>query len=187
MAELVPYPFPALVSRMHRELCTTRSIFDLPGVASSQPVARISAGIDEALAPLVGILLVTAAAVMFLALLIALNSTRITVEERQREHATMRAFGLPIRSIIGTVVRESVVTGLAATALGLGGGFIFIRWMLRSLATTTLPDVGIDVYVSLTTITVAIVSGVAVVALAPLLLTRRIATMDVPDALRIME
>ena len=166
---------------------TQRSIFGLPGVASSQPVARISEGIDEALAQIVGFLLITAAAVGALALLIALNATRITVEERQREHATMRAFGLPIRSIIGTVVKESVVTGLAATILGLGGGLIFVRWMLRSLATTTLPDVGIDVYISVTTIAVAVVSGVAVVALAPLLLTRRIATMDVPDALRIME
>lgn len=164
-----------------------RSIFGLPGVASSQPVARISAGIDEALAQIVGILLVTAAAVMFLALLIAFNSTRITVEERQREHATMRAFGLPIRSIIGSVVRESVVTGIVATIVGLLGGVVFVQWMLRSLATTTLPDVGIDLFVSATTIAVAVVIGIAVVALAPLLLVRRVARMDVPDALRIME
>ncbi len=164
-----------------------RSIFDLPGVTSSQPVARISEAIDEALAQIVSILLVAAAAVLILALLIAFNATRITVEERQREHATMRAFGLPIRSIVGTVVRESVVTGVVATVIGLAGGVVFIQWMLRSLATTTLPDVGIDLYVAPATIIVAAVVGIAVVALAPVLLARRIATMDVPDALRIME
>ena len=74
-----------------------RAVFGLAGVTSSQPVARISEAIDEALDQFLSFLFVTAAAVMTLALLIAFNSTRITVEERQREHATMRAFGLPVR------------------------------------------------------------------------------------------
>ena len=164
-----------------------RSIFDLPGVASSQPVARISEAIDEALAQTLSFFVVTAAAVMILALLIAFNATRITVEERQREHATMRAFGVPLRAIVGTVVKESVVTGITATAIGLAGGVIFIGWMLRSLATTTLPDVGMERYVSPTTILIAAAVGIAVMALAPVFLARRIATMDVPDTLRIME
>ena len=79
------------------------------------------------------------------------------------------------------------ISGIAATLVGLAGGVIFVRWMLRSLATTTLPDVGIDLYVSTNTVAVAVAVGIAVVALAPLLLVRRISRMDVPDALRIME
>ena len=84
------------------------------------------------------------------------------------------------------LVLLAIVAAVLA-AIGLVGGVVFIQWMLRSLATTTLPDVGIDLYVSPTTIVVAAVVGIAVVALAPVLLARRIATMDVPDALRIME
>ena len=104
-------------------------------MTSSQPVARISEAIDEALDQFLSFLFVTAAAVMTLALLIAFNATRITVEERQREHATMRAFGLPVRTVIGVVVKESVIIGIVATGIGIGGGFIFLRWMLASLAT----------------------------------------------------
>ena len=46
------------------------------------------------------------AAVVALALLIAFNATRITVEERRREHATMQAFGLPVRTVLGIVVNR---------------------------------------------------------------------------------
>ena len=125
-----------------------RAVFGLPGVTSSQPVARISEAIDEALDQFLGFLFVTAGAVLVLALLIAFNATRITVEERRREHATMRAFGLPVRTVLGVVVKESVLVGIVATVIGLVGGVVFLQWMLTSLATTTLPDVGIDVYLS---------------------------------------
>ncbi len=162
-------------------------VFDLDGVTSSQAVARISEGFDEALAQFVGFLVVTAVAVLLLATLIAFNATRITVEERRREHATMRAFGLPVRSVMGVVVKESVVVGVAATVVGIAAGVVFLDWMLGSLATTTLPDLGITRSLSPTTIVAAGVVGVVAVALAPLFLTRRIARMDIPDTLRVME
>lgn len=164
-----------------------RAVFGLAGVTSSQPIARISEAIDEALDQFLSFLFVTAAAVMTLALLIAFNSTRITVEERQREHATMRAFGLPVRTVIGVVVKESVIIGIVATGIGIGGGLIFLRWMLASLARTTLPDVGIDTYVSPTTIGVAAIVGIIAVAAAPLFLARRLQHMNLPDTLRVME
>ena len=164
-----------------------RAIFDLAGVTSTQPVARISEAIDEALDRYLSFLFVTAAAVMILALLIAFNATRITVEERQREHATMRAFGLPVRTVLGVVIKEAVIIGLIATAIGIAGGAIFLRWMLASLATTTLPDVGIDAYVSPTTIGLAAVVGIVAVGAAPIFLARRFQHMNLPDTLRVME
>ncbi|MDH4119390.1 MAG: FtsX-like permease family protein [Acidimicrobiia bacterium] len=164
-----------------------RAVFGLAGVTSSQPVARISEAIDEALDQFLSFLFVTAAAVMTLALLIAFNSSRIAVEERQREHATMRAFGLPVRAVIGVVVKESVIIGIVATGIGIGGGFVFLRWMLASLARTTLPDVGIDAYISPATIGAAAIVGILAVAAAPLFLARRIQHMNLPDTLRVME
>lgn len=164
-----------------------RAVFGLAGVTSSQPVARISEAIDEALDQFLSFLFVTATAVMILALLIAFNATRITVEERQREHATMRAFGLPVRAVIGVVVKESVIIGVVATGIGIGGGLIFLRWMLTSLARTTLPDVGIDAYVSPATIGLAAIVGIVAVAAAPLFLVRRLRHMNLPDTLRVME
>ena len=164
-----------------------RAVFGLAGVTSSQPTARISEAIEEALDNLLSFLIVTAAAVMTLALLIAFNATRITVEERQREHATMRAFGLPVRTVVGVVVKESVIIGIVATGIGIGGGFIFLRWMLASIASTTMPDVGIDTYISPTTIGAAAIVGIVAAAAAPLLLARRLQHMDLPDTLRVME
>jgi putative ABC transport system permease protein len=164
-----------------------RAVFGLPGVTSSQPVARISEAIDEALDQFLSFLIVTAGAVVILALLIAFNATRITVEERRREHATMRAFGLPIRTVLGVVVKESALVGIIATVIGLVGGVAFLQWMLTSLATTTLPDVGIDVYLSPTTIFIAAIVGVASVAATPLFLVRRLRRMNLPGTLRVVE
>ncbi len=163
-----------------------RAVFGLPGVTSSQPVARISEAIDEALDQFLSFLFVTAGAVLVLALLIAFNATRITVEERRREHATMRAFGLPIRTVLGVVVRESVLVGIVATLIGLVGGIAFLQWMLNSLATTTLPDVGINVYLSPTTIFIAAIVGIASVAATPLFLVRRLRRMNLPGTLRVV-
>lgn len=164
-----------------------RAVFGLDGVTSSQPVARISEAIDEALDQFVSFLFVTAGAVLVLALLIAFNATRITVEERRREHATMRAFGLPTRTVLSVVIKESVIIGAIATVIGLIGGVVFLRWMLDSLATTTLPDVGIDVYLSPTTILIAAIVGIASVAATPLLLARRLQRMNLPGTLRVVE
>ena len=164
-----------------------RAVFAQPGVTSSQPVARISEAIDEALDQFLSFLFVTAGAVLILALLIAFNATRITVEERRREHATMQAFGLPVRTVVGVVVKESVLTGLLATLIGIGSGVIFLNWMLTSLATTTLPDVGIDLYLSPSTIAIAAIVGVVAVAAAPLFLVGRLRHMDLPGTLRVME
>jgi putative ABC transport system permease protein len=164
-----------------------RAVFGLAGVTSSQPVARISEAIDEALDEFLSFLFVTAGAVLVLAILIAFNATRITVEERRREHATMRAFGLPTRTVLGIVIKESVIVGAIATIVGLVGGVVFLRWMLNSLATTTLPDVGIDVYLSPTTILIAAVVGIASVAVTPLLLAGRLRRMNLPGTLRVVE
>ncbi len=164
-----------------------REVFSLEGVTLSQAVGRISEGFDAALEQFTGFLFIAAVAVLALALLIAFNASRISVEERRREHATMRAFGLPVRSIMGVAVKEGVIVGLLATAVGLGAGVLFLDWMLDSLAQTTVPDVGIERYVAPATVGIAAAVGVVAVAAAPLFLTRRLRRMNIPDTLRVME
>ncbi len=164
-----------------------RAVFSLPGVTSTQPVARVSEIFDEALEQFVGFLVVTAGAVLVLAMLIAFNSSRITVEERRREHATMRAFGLPVRSVMGVVIKESVLVGVAATGVGLLSGVLILDWMLRNLAERSLPDFGITTYLSPMTLVIALVVGVLAVAIAPLFLVRGVRRMNLPDTLRVME
>ena len=79
------------------------------------------------------------------------------------------------------------LVGLVGSLIGLVGGLVFLQWMLDSLATTTLPDVGIDVYLSPTTILVAAFVGIASVAVTPLLLARRLRRMNLPGTLRVVE
>jgi putative ABC transport system permease protein len=162
-------------------------VFALDGVASSQAVARVSESFDQALEQFVGILFITAVAVLILALLIAFNATRITVDERRREHATMRAFGLPSRTVVASVVKESVLVGVAATVIGVVAGTVFLGWMLRSLANTTVPDLQMDIYLSPQTIVVAAAVGIIAVAATPLFLIGRVRNMNIPDTLRVME
>ena len=162
-------------------------MFGLDGVSSAQAVARFAEIFDETLEQFVGFLFVTAGFVLVLAVLIAFNSSRITVEERRREHATMRAFGLPVRSVMAVVVKESVLVGVFATLFGLAAGTLILGWMLDSLAQSTLPDFGISVYLAPQTLVIALVVGVVAVAVAPLFLVRSIRRMNLPDTLRVME
>lgn len=164
-----------------------RAAFTLNGVSSTQPVGRVIEIFDEALEQFVGFLFITSGAVLVLALLIAFNTSRITVDERRREQATMQAFGLPPRSVLGVVVREGVIVGVMATIVGLFAGTAMLTWILRSIAGSTLPDFGIERHVSWTTILVAAVVGIVAVAAAPLLLYRRMRRMNLPDTLRVME
>jgi putative ABC transport system permease protein len=164
-----------------------RALFGRDGVASTMPVARIGEALDDALAEFTGFLLVVAVAVLVLALLIAFNAARIAVEERQRDHATMRAFGLPVRSILGIVTKESVVIGALATLIGVAIGAFMLDWMLGSLASRTLPEFGIARYIAPSTLAWAAGIGILAVSVAPLFLVRRIHRMDLPSTLRVME
>lgn len=164
-----------------------RAVFPLDGVASAQPVARLGEMFDDALEQFVGFLVITAGAVLLLALLIAFNSTRIAVEERRRENATMLAYGLRLRTVLGVIVREAVAIGLLATVIGLAVGMVVVRWILTSLAQTSMPDLGIDIHLSLSSILLSVIVGVVAVAFAPLLLVRRVKNMDLPATLRVME
>jgi putative ABC transport system permease protein len=164
-----------------------RELFGIESVASAQPVARTGEVFDEALEQFVGFLVIVAGAVLLLAVLIAFNSTRISVEERRREHATMMAFGVRVRRVMAVVMAESFVIGVAATAIGSIVGVAVLRWLLDSLAKRTLPDIGIDLFVAPATIGIATLVGVAAVSIGPLLLIRRVARMNLPDTLRVME
>jgi ABC-type antimicrobial peptide transport system permease subunit len=88
---------------------------------------------------------------------------------------------------VGVITKESVIIGLVATLVGVAVGALMLEWMLRSLAARTLPDFGIERYVSPATLAIAAVVGVAAVTIAPLFLIRRIAKMDLPSTLRVME
>ena len=163
------------------------SLFDLRAVSAVEDVTSTTKVFDDALEQFVGILGIMALAVLALALLITYNSATISVDERAREHATMLAFGLPVRTLLGMLVVESALTGVLGSALGIGGGLLVITWMVESLLSETVPDFGITPLVGQFTIQWSIAVGVVAAALAPLLTVRRLRRIDVASTLRVVE
>lgn len=164
-----------------------RALFGLPGVASVQPAAAMGEVVRDAVDEFQGIFRVIQGFVFILALLVAFNATSINADERSREHATMFAFGLRVRTVLRMSVVESVMVGLLGTLVGCALGATVLRWMAGSLFPRILPELGIDPTLSRETIATALVLGVIAVAAAPLLTLRRLRIMDIPSNLRIME
>ena len=163
------------------------AVFETPGVASVQPVRAVVDAIRDAIDEASSVLDVVQLTVLVLAVLIAFNSTSIGSDERRREHATMFAFGVPLRTVVLELVVESALIGVAATVVGIGLGLALLGWIAGTLLPTTLPELAVEPVVGLSTYLTAAVLGVVAVAVAPLLTVRRLRRMDLPSTLRVVE
>ncbi len=164
-----------------------RELFGLGQVAAVQSVTAVTDAVQEAFDEFLGIIQVMVAAVLLLALLIAFNTAAINLDARSREHATMFAFGVRVRTALRMAVTESFVIGAAGTLLGLAGGLAMVWWMVDSLIANTLPEFGLEVLLGRGTLVLVVVMGIGVVAAAPLLVVRRMRRMDLPGTLRLVE
>ncbi|MCC5950822.1 MAG: ABC transporter permease [Acidimicrobiia bacterium] len=164
-----------------------QGLFGQPGVISAQPVSTQVETIRDRIGEFLAIFTIVQLGVLVLALLIAFNSTSINVDERRREHATMFAFGLPVRSVVRVSVIESVITGLLGTIIGVIAGRLLVGWLTQVLLADSMPDLAVVPTVAPNTVITAIILGVVAVAAAPLLTIRRLVRMDIPSTLRVME
>ena len=164
-----------------------KDLFEMAGVGSVQKATASTDVFRDQFEQFTGILRFIQIAVMALALLIAYNTASINMDERRREHATMFAYGLPARTVLGMAVTESVILGVISTILGLVGGYALLQWVVIVLIPATMPDLGMEAILKPETLAIAIVLGVAAVAVAPLLTLRKLSKMDVPSTLRVME
>ncbi len=164
-----------------------RALLGVPHVASAQSVRVMTDGLRDSLDQFVGILNVAAAVTLLLALLIAFNNASIGVDERSREHATMAAFGLPLRAILGMTVTEAAIIGTLGTLTGLAGGYALLSWLVASTVPSVMPEIGVTTTLTGGSILAALLLGLATVSLAPLFTVRRLRRMDIPSTLRIIE
>src|SRR5262249_17741235 len=107
----------------HSTADVQRALLNVPHVASAQSVRAATDGLRHTLDPFTSIPTVAAAVALLLVFLIAFNTASIGTDERAREHATMIAFGLPVRTVLGLITAESVLVGLLGTVIGLGAGY----------------------------------------------------------------
>jgi putative ABC transport system permease protein len=164
-----------------------RELFDVPGIASAEPVAA-SAGIFRNIVDqYLGLLGIVQGTALALALLIAFNTATIALDERAREHATMFAFGTRLRTVLGIAIVESAIIGLVGTLIGIVGGRVLVEFIARVILVEVVPDIGFTVAVSAVTVLAAAGLGIAIVGLAPLIGTRRLMATNIPNALRVVE
>jgi putative ABC transport system permease protein len=163
-----------------------RDLFHQHGVAAVDAATSFADVLDNALAQFTGILRVIEVATVLLALLIAFNTASISADERTREHATMFAFGLPPRAVMGMAIVENALIGLLGTIAGIAGGYAALSYIVTGFDQVT-PELLVEPTLSATTVVTALVAGTSVVALAPLLGIRRERRTDIPAALRVVE
>lgn len=164
-----------------------RELAAAPGVATAQPASATTAALRETIDEFRAILAVPIGVGLILALLIAFNSSAIGADERTRENATMFAFGLRPRAPVAIAMGESLLLGVLATAIGVGLGYLLLRWIVGVQFPEVLPEVGARAVISWGTVALAALAGVVAVTLAPLLTLPRLRRMDVPSSLRVME
>jgi putative ABC transport system permease protein len=164
-----------------------RELFSIPGVASVQDVSATTESMRTQLEAFTSVIGAFVVPVIILTMLIAFLTASINLDARSREHATMFAFGVRVRTALAMAVTESTIMGTIATVLGVIGGIGALEWMNRALFSQTLPDVGIDVTLRTATVVTALLLGVVAVAVAPLFTARRMRRMDLPGTLRLVE
>jgi len=162
-------------------------LFDHGSVASVRSMTAQTEAVRDAFDQVLGIIQVMVGAILLLALLIAFNTAAINLEVRERDHATMFAFGVKVRTALRMAAVESFTIGIMATLLGLAGGLVMVWWMTQRLLTETLPDFALPVVLQPSTVAIVAVMGVLAVSIAPMLTVRRMRRMDLPGTLRLME
>jgi putative ABC transport system permease protein len=164
-----------------------RELFGVSGVTSVQPVAVSGQVVEDSLEEFTGVFQVLEGFILLLALLIAYNATSINADERARERATLFAFGMRPRRVIGLEMAEGLLIGVLGAMAGIGAGVLLNRWIITTTVGATMPDLGMDIAVSARTVVTALVLSLIAVAAAPLLTFRRLRGMDIPGTLRVVE
>lgn len=164
-----------------------KSLFGVPGVASVRPATDDAEALERTVESFAGAIQMVVAITLALALLVAFTAASATADERRREYATLFAFGVPIwRGLVVTIV-ESLLIGLMGTVIGLLAGGLIARWIVTALLADTMPDLGFQLTFTIASLVTTVAVGIGAVALAPLLTSRRLARMDIPSTLRVME
>ena len=164
-----------------------QALFGVGGAASIEAAAALGESLDKGLDEFAAVIRVVTAIAIALVLLIAFNSTAINADERAREYATMFAYGLPTRTVLRLAVLESLIVGVLATLLGLAIGIAILNWVVNVSFKEVLPELGVVVSLSATSVMLAALAGAGAMAAAPLLTVRRLRRMDVPSTLRVVE
>ena len=154
-------------------------------VATGQAVADEQASaIQQALGFFNTALLVFAIVALFVGAFVIFNTFSITVAQRTREFALLRALGATGRQVMTSVLAEAALIGLIASALGLGAGLLIALGLNALLAAfgIELPQTTLQILPR--TIVTSMLVGTVVTIVSSLFPARRAATVSPMAALR---
>jgi putative ABC transport system permease protein len=157
------------------------------GVAAVRRASAIADSLRDFLEDFMAVFVVVELVVLVMVFLIAFNTTRSNIDERRRELATMFAFGTPVRTVLRMAMVENFVIGALGTAVGIGLGWLVLNTALMARFDEMMPELNPVMSVSSFTLGLAVLFGVVAVAMTPLTMARRLARMDIPDTLRVVE
>jgi putative ABC transport system permease protein len=160
------------------------SLRDVDVVTGADQIAEEQDALGSAIGVFETILLVFGAIALFVGSFTIANTFTITVAQRTKELALLRAIGASRRQVLGSVVIEAAMVGLAAAAVGLAAGFGVARGLLWLFAQLGIDFPTSTLVVQTSTIVAAFAVGVGVTVAAALMPARRAATVAPIDAMR---
>ncbi|MFX0086348.1 MAG: ABC transporter permease [Candidatus Hodarchaeota archaeon] len=164
-----------------------QDLFGIPGYSGVQTIIRLVETYEELIELFTSVLTVIQYAIMGLAFLMTFNTATINFDERIREFATMGAFGTPIRTSTWMLMVESIIIGVLGTLLGFYPLGLMVMEIFQIQIRISIPEVSLDGFLFLDSITIILFIGVVIVALTPFLSIRKLIKMDLPSALRVVE
>jgi putative ABC transport system permease protein len=162
------------------------ALMERSGVASMRTATEFSDAVRDMLKVAMDMMNMVEIVMLFLAFLIAFNTTSISLDERVREIATMFAFGTRIRTVLRMHMLENLIIGALGTIAGVLVGLPILNAFIAAYEDMAL-DFKFVATLSPTTLVIALGLGTLVVALTPLFSVRRMRKMDIPSTLRVME
>jgi putative ABC transport system permease protein len=143
-----------------------------------------SQAIQEGLAFFNTALLIFAGIALFVGAFLIFNTFSITVAQRTREFALLRALGASGSQILSSVVIEALIVGIVAAVVGIGAGVLIaigLNGLLEAFG-IDLPQAGLQLQPR--TIVVSMVVGVVVTLVSSVIPARRAARISPMEALR---
>lgn len=162
---------------------------DVPGGAEAEAVtgaslrAELRADIDELLGFVTTFLLVFALVSLFVGAFLIANTFQMSVRQRVREFALLRAVGASPAQVFAVVVGQAVVVGLVGAALGVVGGLGLVS-VLRVVLAQVGMDLTGDVPLDAGTVVLCLAVGTLVSALAAAVPGRTAALVPPVEAMR---
>ena len=153
-------------------------------VTGADRVAEEQESLGSAIGVFETILLVFGGIALFVGSFTIANTFTITVAQRTKELALVRAIGASRRQVLGSVVIEAAMIGLVAAMAGLAAGFGVARGLLWVFDTFGIDFPTSTLVMQTSTVVTAFVVGIGVTVAAALVPARRAATIAPVDAMR---